>query len=62
MAPRVLSPASPRGTRAGLWQRIRADVTPGALRGLSLGLGDKVIAVVKATQVALHPVGGGLDC
>lgn len=40
-------------------QRIHADVTPGALRELSLGLGDKVIAVVKATQVALHPVGEG---
>lgn len=37
-------------------QRIHADVTGSALRELSLGEGDQVFAVVKATQVALHPV------
>ena len=36
-------------------QRIHADVTPSALRELSLGNGDAVVAVVKATQVTLHP-------
>ncbi|SHJ34785.1 molybdate transport system ATP-binding protein [Tessaracoccus bendigoensis DSM 12906] len=37
-------------------QRIHADVTPSALRDLHLGEGEAVVAVVKATQVALHPV------
>lgn len=36
-------------------QPIQADVTPSALRELSLRTGDEVVAVVKATQVALHP-------
>lgn len=36
-------------------QRIHADVTPSALRELSLGVDDDVVAVVKATQVSLHP-------
>lgn len=36
-------------------QRIHADVTPSALRELALAEGDAVVAVVKATQVALHP-------
>ena len=36
-------------------QRIHADVTPSALLELSLGNGDAVVAVVKATQVTLHP-------
>ncbi len=37
-------------------QRIQADVTPSAMRDLGLAPGDRVVAVVKATQVALHPV------
>lgn len=37
-------------------QRIQADVTPSALRDLGLAQGDRVVAVVKATQVSLHPV------
>jgi len=36
-------------------QRINADVTPSALRELRLAPGDAVVAVVKATQVALYP-------
>ncbi|MBK7822767.1 MAG: ABC transporter ATP-binding protein [Tessaracoccus sp.] len=36
-------------------QPIHADVTPSALRELSLADGTAVVAVVKATQVALHP-------
>ncbi|WP_231979245.1 TOBE domain-containing protein [Tessaracoccus coleopterorum] len=37
-------------------QPIQADVTPSAMRELSLTSGDAVVAVVKATQVVLHPV------
>ncbi|MFT3887683.1 MAG: ABC transporter ATP-binding protein [Arachnia sp.] len=36
-------------------QRLHADVTPAALRELALADGDAVVAVIKATQVALHP-------
>ncbi|MFT3876951.1 MAG: ABC transporter ATP-binding protein [Propioniciclava sp.] len=36
-------------------QRIHADVTPAALVDLALAEGDQVVAVIKATQVALHP-------
>ena len=37
-------------------QRIHADVTPAAVRDLGLTEGDPVVAAIKATQVALHPV------
>ncbi|WP_226997176.1 TOBE domain-containing protein [Tessaracoccus aquimaris] len=37
-------------------QRIQADVTPSAMRELGIAPGDRIVAVVKATQVALHPV------
>lgn len=37
-------------------QRIQADVTPQATRDLALAPGLAVVAVVKATQVALYPV------
>lgn len=36
-------------------QQIAADVTPAAVRELGLGAGKPVAAVLKATQVALHP-------
>lgn len=36
-------------------QRIQADVTPAALRELDLAPGERVVASVKATQVAIHP-------
>ena len=38
-------------------QRIAADLTPSAVRDLELAPGHHVVAVVKATQVSLHPGG-----
>ncbi|MDO5676316.1 MAG: ATP-binding cassette domain-containing protein [Propionibacteriaceae bacterium] len=35
-------------------QRLAADLTPAAVRELALAPGDRVVAVLKATQVALH--------
>lgn len=35
-------------------QRIAADLTPAAVRDLGLALGQSVVAVIKATLVALH--------
>lgn len=44
-----------RVTLAVAGQRIAADLTPASVRELALAPGDDVLAVVKATQVALHP-------
>lgn len=38
-------------------QRLAADLTPAAVRELGLAPGDRVVAVLKATQVALRPSG-----
>lgn len=36
-------------------QQLAADLTPESVRELGLAPGDRVVAVIKATQVALHP-------
>nr|WP_228046254.1 ATP-binding cassette domain-containing protein [Saccharopolyspora sp. HNM0983] len=38
---------------------LAADVTPGAVADLGFGPGDRVWFVIKATEVAIHPVSGG---
>ncbi|MCA1186439.1 MULTISPECIES: sulfate/molybdate ABC transporter ATP-binding protein [unclassified Saccharopolyspora] len=38
---------------------LSADVTPAAVADLRLGVGDLVFFVVKATEVAMHPVSDG---
>lgn len=50
----------PRGPVVGValelaGQRLRADLTPAAVAELGLGVGDDVVAAMKATQVRLHP-------
>ena len=40
-------------------QSIAADVTPAAVAELQLAVGEEVWFVVKATEVATHPVSGG---
>ncbi|MFR9728604.1 TOBE domain-containing protein [Saccharopolyspora sp. MS10] len=38
---------------------LAADVTPAAVADLGLSGDDEVFFVVKATEVAMHPVSGG---
>ncbi|SDL21281.1 ABC transporter ATP-binding protein [Tessaracoccus oleiagri] len=49
----------PRGPVVGVTvdvgQRLRASLTPAAVAELELSPGEEVVAVVKATQVRLHP-------
>lgn len=44
---------------AGMEAALAADITPAAVADLRLGVGDDVWFVVKATEVAIHPVSGG---
>jgi molybdate transport system ATP-binding protein len=59
-----LTGLEPRGDVVRLRARaeeaaLAADITPAAVADLRLGVGDEVWFVVKATEVAIHPVSGG---
>jgi molybdate transport system ATP-binding protein len=45
----------------GVDSALAADVTPAAVADLALTVGDQVWFAVKATEVAIHPVSGGLS-
>ena len=44
---------------AGVGTSLAADVTPAAVADLDLAVGDEVWFVVKATEVAIHPISDG---
>ena len=58
--PATVTMIEPRGPVVGVTlelggQRLRADLTPGAVSDLGLTVGQPVVAVMKATRVRLHP-------
>lgn len=59
-----VSALEPRGDTirvkaSGLDTGLAADITPAAVAELALAAGDEVWFVMKATEVAIHPVSGG---